>query len=187
MMLLDIQCPNCSSILSVPQVPDMERKFVTCPACKQRSRFRDFKVVDKDVSDGGTQVGLPEELKLENTVIGQIVDDQNPGHPYKLKEGSNVIGRQATTSKADMQFVAPQGDNRISREHLLIEVSNVKGKGFVHNISLYKEKVNETSVNGSPLLYPEKITLKDGDKIQLPGKILRFEIPNPDATVYTQN
>ena len=181
-MLIDIQCPNCSSILSVPEVPEMERKFVTCPACKQRSRFNEYKRPNRG-GELGTQVGDGPGFELvENTVIGQLVDTRDPEHPYKLKEGSNVIGRKASSSTANIQIPMPPGDNRFSRDHLLVEVKQVKGKGIVHYLSLNKEKVNETKLNGSKMNYGETFSLKDKDMIQIPGLTLRFEMPNAEAT-----
>ncbi|MCI7783026.1 MAG: hypothetical protein MR544_08035, partial [Parabacteroides sp.] len=58
----------------------------------------------------------------------------------------------------------------------------IPGKGFVHIASLYKERVNPTYINQTPLLYGDHIILQMGDRIILPNVTLRFEIPDEEAT-----
>ena len=72
----------------------------------------------------------------------------------------------------------------MSREHIVIEIKKVPAKGFVHYLSLYKEKVNKTFVGNEPLVYGDCIILNHGDIIKLPDADLRFEIPNEDDTDY---
>ena len=61
-------------------------------------------------------------------------------------------------------------------------MKKVEGKGFVHYVSLYKEKVNETLINGVRLEYGDCVVLKDGDMLRLPEATLVFEIPDGEKT-----
>ncbi len=70
----------------------------------------------------------------------------------------------------------------MSREHIVIEVKKLPVKGFVHYVSLYKEKVNKTSIGNEPLLYGDCVVLNHGDIIKLPDATLRFEIPDGEET-----
>ena len=72
----------------------------------------------------------------------------------------------------------------MSREHLVLEVKKVIGKGFVHYASLYKEKVNETMINNELLEYGDSIVLKSGDKLRLPDATIVFEIPDDEGTEF---
>lgn len=177
--LIKVQCPNCSTILSVLRVPNMERKFITCPACHQKTAFLKCKVI------GGA---APQEATAgpESSAIGSLIDTRYPGQPIHLVEGQNIVGRKATTSKAHIQIVPPQGDMRISREHLLIDVSRVPGKGYLHHLSLCKKDVNDTFLNDSKIGYPEKVLLKSMDLVRLPGVTLRFELPDGESTRVAQ-
>ena len=103
------------------------------------------------------------------------------GVSFRLKVGRNVIGRKATASTADIQ-IPTAGGKHMSREHLVIEVKKVAGKGFVHYASLYKEKVNVTTINDELLEYGDSIVLKSGDKLKLLDVTILFEIPDDEGT-----
>ena len=63
---------------------------------------------------------------------------------------------KAAKSEAGIQIYT--ADSRaMSREHIVIDVKNVPGKGFVHTLSLYKEKVNPTFIGSEPLVYGDRI------------------------------
>lgn len=192
--LIKIRCPYCSASLSVKRIPDIEKKSVTCPVCKRKSPFLDFKqTIHKDdptdydgnghgqgcSSDPNTS-GIDE---AENNIIGHICVLRT-GSIFPLKQGRNVIGRKADSSKATIQI--PTGDNRrISREHLVVNVKRVLGQGFVHTVSLFKENVNKTFINGSQLQPGEEFPLKHGCRIGLPDLMLRFELSNGEDTERT--
>lgn len=44
--MLRIQCPNCKEWLSVKYTPDMEELMITCPYCRMKSPFKDWKKND---------------------------------------------------------------------------------------------------------------------------------------------
>lgn len=189
--LIKIRCPYCSTSLSVKRIPDIEKKSVTCPVCKRKSPFTNFKQIvyhddPTDYTDTGQGQGwspdpnTPGLDDVENNIIGQICVLRT-GSTFPLKQGRNVIGRKADSSKATIQI--PTGDNRrVSREHLVINVKRVLGQGFVHTVSLFKENVNKTFINGSQLQPGEELPLKHGCRIELPALSLRFEISDGEDT-----
>ena len=98
------------------------------------------------------------------------------GHRLQLNPGQNIVGRKVQNPPhADIEIDAPT--NRMSRQHLIIDVRMEPGKGYVHYVSLYKELVNATSVDNTPLNYGDRVVLESGSIIHLPDVDLRFEIP----------
>lgn len=190
--LIKIRCPFCSTALTVKRIPDIEKKSVTCPVCKQKSPFKDFTQTFN--ADSETNYGNPHSNKSydsensqnsfgenSNSFIGELIN-MDTGDVYQLQPGKNVIGRKATSSKATIQI--PTGDNkRISREHLVIDVRRVAGKGYVHYISLYKKETNKTIVGTSQLLYGEELALKNMQLIDLPELTLMFQIQDNEGTI----
>lgn len=191
---IKIKCPFCGAVLTVRPQPGMDNKNVTCPVCKQKNTFKSFKQVDtKSIADH-SETCYPDgkrkdydrgddgktEIGGMNFIIGRISVPAS-GISYQLKPGRNVIGRKASKSEAD--FGIDTGANRsMSREHIVIDVRKVPAKGFVHYVSLYKEKVNPTYVGRTQLQFGDSIVLNDGDMIRLNDTILRFEIPDEEAT-----
>lgn len=192
MMELDfikIKCPNCGSVLQVKKQPGLDSKSITCPVCKTRSPFMEFGNINnrqteeteypgkRKYSEPGTQYNSG-----KNQVIGRLIA-VSAGCTYQLRPGRNVVGRKAQASTADFQI--PMGDKkRMSREHLIIEVTNDPVKGYVHCVKLYKEKVNPTFVGNERLEYGDCLILKKGDLIRLPDVDVRFELLDSDDTEY---
>lgn len=190
--LIKIWCPICGSVLSVQPQPGIESKSVTCPVCKNRSAFTQFKKIytNDEQTEYPDQDDHTRYENGENTegpsngvnwTLGKItVPSLNIS--YQLKPGKNVIGRKATGSSAQCQIPCPS--KRMSREHLIIEIKKVPGKGFVHYASLYKEQVNATFVGKNQLEYGDCIVLKDKDVIKLPDIEVRFIIPDEEGTEF---
>ncbi len=192
--LLKIKCPYCGAVLSVKSQAGIESKNVTCPICKQKSRFSDFKVIFEKQNEEATQYPDSETDNSYNNrseknsqyyqeinfTLGQLKVISS-GRSFQLRIGKNIIGRQAQQSKADIQ-IPTEGSKRMSREHLIIELKKVQGKGIVHYASLYKQNVNETFVNNVPLEYGDCIVLNHGDVINLPDIKVKFEIPDEEGT-----
>ncbi len=190
---IKIKCPYCSSTLSVKNIPGIESKSVTCPICKQKTPFLNFKkIIDRD--DESTQYfgdnekteyrGASEpQTQLNNSLnltLGRL--RLLPSGPsFLLRTGRNVIGRKATQSTADFQ-IQIDGSKRLSREHLIIEVKKVPGKGFVHYTSLYKPKSNNTFIGNEQLEYGDCVVLNSGDIIKLPDVNIKFEIYDSEET-----
>lgn len=178
---IKIKCPYCSAVLVVRKQSGLERMNISCPVCKETSPFRLYKtVVDKTEK---TEYPGAERAEYDETEIGEprngaigslrLLDKSIP--PFKLKVGKNIIGRKASTSEADIQI--PVGDSkRMSREHLVIEVKNTPDQGYVHYMSLCKQKQNNTYLNNELVEYGDCIALQSGDRLELPDAVLIFEI-----------
>lgn len=190
--VIKIKCPCCAAVLAVKAQPGIENKNVTCPVCKQSSSFQLFKKIAEKKSDCTEYPGEHTDYESCHTET-QINPDvnytlgklkvQGLGFSFRLKVGRNVIGRKATASTADIQIPITEGKH-MSREHLVIEVKKVAGKGIVHYASLYKEKVNATAINNILLEYGDSIVLKSGDKLKLPDATIIFEIPDDEGTEF---
>lgn len=191
--IIKIKCPYCGAVLSVKNQMGIESKSVTCPICKQKSRFKDFKkIVEKgdertqypgdeektsyqSSADPGTDVGQGFIFTLGRLKCSLL------SKPFQLKPGKNVIGRKASQSMADCQ-IPTDASKRMSREHLVIEIKKVQGKGFVHYASLCKQKINKTFIGNEQLEYGDCVILNHGDVIKLPDAVVRFEIPDEEET-----
>lgn len=122
------------------------------------------------------------QIPTTNMIVGRLTVERT-GESYQLRPGRNIIGRRAQRSSAN--FMIDTGNSRqMSREHIIIEVSNEPGRGFVHRISLFKERVNDTFVGRDKIMYGDRMVLNHGDRIQLPDAILKFELPEEDATQF---
>lgn len=190
--IIQIKCPFDGAILSVRKQPGIETKNVTCPICKHKYPFTQFKRVysapDNDETDYRRGAVCQNNNCEEKTEIRQPVNFSlgkvvlvGSGLSFQLRPGRNVIGRRGQKSVADFQIDTAEG-RAMSREHVVIDVKRLSGKGFVHYISLYKEKVNKTFIGNEPLLYGDCIVLNDGDVIKLPDATLRFEISDGEKT-----
>jgi hypothetical protein len=200
--IIKIKCPHCGAILAVKNQPNLAKKNVTCPNCKLTFPFTQFKGITSNVSNDDPETQYPDEgsqrdphydedrttqydekTKIGNSnkfILGQVTVVTN-GRSYHLKPGRNIIGRKGVNSNANFQ-IDTEGKRAMSREHIVIEVKKVPAKGFIHYVSLYKEKVNKTFIGNEPLLYGDCIVLNHGDMIKLPDATLRFEIPDEDGT-----
>ena len=172
METIQIKCPCCGAVLKVKMQPGIEGKSVTCPVCKQKSPFAAFgrpsgqKDEDKTVYPG----------EVSANVNAGVLVKPGTGERFALKEGRNVIGRKSSVSSSDIQIPLPNEMKRMSKEHIVIDVKDVPGRGLVHYASLYKEKVNPTAVNGEPLAFGECVVLNDGDRLTLPDADLIFKL-----------
>ncbi len=179
--IIKIKCPFDGAVLSVKNFPGIENKSVTCPICKHKYPFSQFKrVVEKpqDVEETDHT-----QLPSVNYHIGKLLHVES-GASYNLRPERNVIGRKSLKSTAD--FMLDTGDKRaMSRSHLVVEVKRDPVKGFVHYVSLFKEQVNKTSINNMPLLYGDCVILENGAVLHLPDGTLKFRILDDDETDLT--
>lgn len=193
--ILRIKCPFDGKIILVKNTPGIENKYITCPVCSKSFHFKEFKPVNaprksQDSEDtkyrfrGGG--GMPEggtKINPGNNTLG-ILTVAGTGKKYKLCLGRNVIGRKTPKSQATFQ-IDTGGERRMSREHLVIEVRLVPGKGYLHILSLYKEKVNDTFLGKEKMYFGDSFALKHGDIIRLPSASIIFEIPDDEYTEMT--
>lgn len=196
METVKIKCPCCGVILAVKSQSGLEDKSITCPVCKEKNPYESFKMIE--MSGGKSEhTEYPhqpmhnkndkEETKFkigdsaQNFTLGKLVLP-NGQLPYTLQPGKNIIGRKAKASTANCQIST--GENkRMSREHLVIDVKKVPGKGFVHYASLFKQKVNDTFINDEKLEFGDCIVLQHGDTLRLPDVIVKFVIPDDECTM----
>lgn len=170
-----IKCPYCGTVITVKSSSGLKGKSVRCPVCKETSKYESFKVVLDTKEEEHTQLGTNQNYTLGELLMAGI------GAPFRLTMGRNVIGRKASASTADVQI--PTGDSkRLSREHLVIDIKKVPGKGLVHFVSLFKEKTNATFINDTRLEYGDCVVLQSGDVLKLPDATVRFVIPDEDET-----
>lgn len=194
--IIQIKCPFCGAVLSVKNIPDIEKKNVTCPICKQTNRFVQYKLI-KPNSDGSLRVAGNDGINSRSSYDNNASDATQYGPMnftigrlrlkgtdiiFQLKMGKNEIGRKSLKSSVDFQIDTGE-HRRMSRNHLVIDVVKENHKGFVHYVSLSKENVNPTTVDGNPLCFGvDKVILNHGAIIRLPDAELRFEIPDDEAT-----
>ena len=194
--IIQIKCPFCGAVLSVKNIPDIDKKNVTCPICKQTNRFVNYKSVTPDNGRGAKETGK-NSFNSNRTYVNDSNDATQYGPMnftigrlrlqgtdicYQLKPGINEIGRMSKNSTVDFQIDTGES-RRMSRKHLVVDVVKENYKGYVHYVSLSKENVNPTTVNGNPMCYGiDKVILNNGAIIKLPDAELRFEIPDEEAT-----
>lgn len=175
---IKISCPVCGSVLAVKDSPDNEFRELTCPVCKKKSPYTSYRKIGANAGEHTEYPDSPlRQNEKDNAAIGKILV-VDKGLAFQLKEGLNIIGRQSKSSNADIQL--PCSSRRMSREHVVIEVRQVPGKGYVHYISLNKQQVNPTYIGSEPLMYGDKIILNEGDIIRLPDMTVRFVLPDID-------
>lgn len=196
--ILKIICPQCGGVLSVKNTPGIEKMNVTCPIkdCNYKGSFLTFRRVASATSEentmysytddktqySGSQDRRTEVHYFENPSIGRI-EIVGTNMSFQLKPGKNVIGRKTTKpSSVDIQ-IPTNGSLRMSREHIIVEVKKVPGKGFVHYVSLCKERANKTTVGNVKLEWGDCLILNNGDILALPDSTLRFVIPDDEGTL----
>lgn len=181
--IIKVKCPFCSAQLNVRNVPGIENKNITCPVCGQKSKMSQFQRLSgrpAPQADDTTQLpGMPaarrEAPQAERQSPG-VLKVLGTGKVYPLKPGRNIVGRASSTPQADVNLETP-GEKLLSRQHIVIDIKAVPGKGMIHYVSLYKEKVNNTYVGNDMLEYGDVLVLKPGDVIKLPSISVKLEIP----------
>lgn len=187
--VIQIKCPHCGARLSVKLQKGIENKKIRCPVCKEWAPFGRYKQLYTGDEEGTNYANRKEEKTSykdnaapagqPDFILGRL--KFNNTQYFNLRTGRNVIGRQSAKSKANIQI--PTGDNkRMSREHLVIEIKKEPEKGFVHYVSLCKQRVNKTFLNDMSLEYGDCVILKHKDIIKLPDCNLTFEIPDDEET-----
>lgn len=178
---IKIKCPTCGKILSVWDDPSNVGKSVRCPACKEKHRFTEFKLVRPLIDEDKTCIGLSiqdgdhtELPSLSKSAIG-FLQNETDNQKYRLVEGLNLIGRKTYQQESLATIPIVTEDRGFSRKHLYIEV--VKGTdGIFRHYAYNAANKNETRVNGSPLVEGDKVILHSGDKIESSKTTLIFNI-----------
>lgn len=210
-MSIKIKCPNCGKKLEINikegANPKLDSVKIKCPMCKIISPYPMYKKIDEtkcydndctkpvgknsDDTDYQNKDNDPTLRASDKTdvnpmysaVIGELQVDANVNN-FKLREGRNVIGRKATTSKADIQIMPKTEKSRISREHIVINVKKLKSGNYIHALSLYKDEVNDTFYNDQKLKFGDSYFLKKNDVIKMPdGLIINFVLSDKEKTL----
>lgn len=155
-LTLTYKCEGCGSQFFVPEEYRVIEGSLVCPTCNHVVR------VEMET--------LPGRLISS---VGRIVpiDGSNP-EGYQLKIGENVIGRYSESSTADIRL---RGNDRMSRQHLIIKVEKVANK-VVHTAAFAKKQCNPVKINSQLIVYGEEVFLNNNDIIELPGISVKFVV-----------
>lgn len=201
--IIQIKCPFDGAVLSVKNQPGIENKQVTCPICKNKYPFSQYrKVVATPKPTAEEHTSYPTEYPKyddgEDTQftqrdpktdldtakisgLGQLrVLETN--RVIVLKPGTYVIGRKSANSPANIQ-IDTGAARSMSRQHLELIVERTPHGTYKHKVRLFKEKVNATFVNNMPLSKSDTIILADQDIIKMPDATLRFEFCDSESTI----
>lgn len=165
---IKIKCPNCGILLGVKEAPKNLDKVVACPNCKEKNKFRDFRMVESRPIQDETEI-----ISSVKDSLGLLVDTKTHRR-YSLHEGVNLVGRMTykTPPKADVPIVTE--DMGLSRAHLYIQV--MKGRDGLYHYYIYNaSNANPTYINEIQLEDGDKVGLKTGDKIKSSETVLLFE------------
>lgn len=171
---MKVTCPNCKSILTIPDVPSISDKMLTCPVCGMRSKVAVFMqqgTGKQATDDEPTQVNFDEmDRTIGSLYIGKAESS--------LKKGRNTIGRFAMkTGTADVQLKNDDGsvDRYMSRSHAYITIKE-GGSGLEHHLEPASPK-NMIKVNGTPLDDGDVIALQWGDRLTFGHTTVLFQRP----------
>lgn len=185
-----VECPNCHKVLEVKNSKNETVKHITCPACaaplqvkfspQQEPLVAHTVLVppqSNPASDGATQFGgspsAATVLVPPQQAVSKSLKLEYNGNEYPLVEGQNIIGRQASTSKASIQL--PTSDRYMSRQHCIIQVSTLPDGSKKAVLTNYQNK-NATLINGSTIQDGDLIRLQDGDQIVMGHTTVTFKM-----------
>lgn len=185
-----VECPNCHKLLEVKNSKNEVVKHITCPVCgaplqvnfppQQEPLVAHTVIVPPQpnpTSDGTTVLGGTSSgstvLASPQQATGKSLKLEYNGNESPLVEGQNIVGRQASTSKASIQL--PTSDRYMSRQHCCIQVSTLPDGSKKAVLSNYKNK-NATLINGSAIQDGDQIRLQDGDQIAMGHTTVTFKM-----------
>lgn len=188
-----VVCPNsaCRTILGIENVDGLEGKNIRCPRCGKVYPFPSFiPYVGRKVSPNMPGSASSDETSYASgagcdtdatrvvstgteALGGLLLAGESTPRPLRL--GKNVIGRDASTSTADIRIPDSLGKRTMSRTHLLVNVVRM-GDTVKHQISLFPDgrKKNRTLVNQTELRVGDVVILHDGDRITVDYQTLTF-------------
>ena len=186
---IQIKCPFCGALLKVKQQPGLDKASITCPVCKRKSAFNDYRKVaaheseDTDYLNGGGHGGEHTEINEGgNGWIGCLVEKSVKR--WSLHVGVNTVGRKtvSTPPQADIPITDCTGQRLMSRKHARIEVVRLPGGGYKHVLSNWLNK-NPTTVDGGTMEADDRIVLHDGMAIRFADIEVKFIISDPEGTI----
>jgi hypothetical protein len=158
---LEFTCPHCHKQPLRYTPKEIGIKSFACPLCHG-------KIVVEAIGET-KHIELTGELQLFNgklTLLRKLL----PSKSFKLKSGSNIIGREDADMPSD---ISVSSDNTMSRRSINIEVTK-NDKGYAFKLKVLKA-TNPVLVNNQPLSSGEAISLNFGDSIMLGKTKFRFE------------
>lgn len=194
-----IICPNCKVVLDVKNSQNETVKQISCPSCKTilKVKFQPqqqpieaktyYAPPKQPTADSGTTqlAGAGGETQLGDGQIGATrlytpakkasvtAKLSFGGKYYPLTEGSNIVGRKATTSKATVQIET--ADRYMSRQHCSIVLTTLSDGTKKAVLSNYQNK-NATLVDGQAIEQGDAIRLTDGNSITMGKTTVTFKI-----------
>ena len=194
-----VKCPNCNAKLNVQNSKNEEEKLIKCKNCgiplkvifapqqaplvahtyiappknppvdggaTQLAGGNNGATILGGAMSGATQLGpSPKKESSPRLVFNDL--------PYFLKEGQNIIGRKANTSKATVQI--DTADRYMSRQHCAIKVTTLPDGTKKVVLSNYQNK-NRTIVDGQEIATGDEIRLIDGDRITMGHTTIIFKL-----------
>lgn len=158
-------CPKCSEVRDDPQSPfcgvcgyDYVNKVGGDQAAVVAAQAPSQPAASSPVTSNAVAfAGSTRRVDVTVTVAGQ------PARKYSLFEEQNLIGR---SSSAVQQAVGIDGDDGVSRRHLMIEM--VDGKVSVRDVGSANGTVHETADGAkTPLANGEQRDLAVGDRLRI--------------------
>lgn len=172
-----IKCPQCGQELSFQEIPGYQSMIVECPKCNFKATAGVYlesqrKKVKKTITELPTELNLPLEYKNS---IGKL-KVRNTGEFFYLQEGTNIIGRKAESSIANIKIAS---DPFMSRQHARIDVLNNEN-GIEHRLIEINSK-NIVELNGKAIKRGDILILKNGDILTLGKTVVTLEIENSET------
>ena len=177
MNTIRIKCPVCGAILNAKDDPSNVRKSVTCPNCKERRKFTEFKVIiPTPVAEANGQDAPADETQVcirgKESSPGYLLDKAT-GKSYPIPVGESVVGRMSSKmpSKADIPIMTT--DRGMSRLHMKVLCSLAQDGRYHVSVANAGNK-NPTLVNGVTLLDGDVVGIKHGDILTLCETLLEY-------------
>lgn len=183
MNTIRIKCPVCGAILNAKDDPSNVKKSVTCPNCKERRKFTEFKVI-VPVAPAAAEAGQ-EPVADETQVCIRRRPESSPGYlldkatglSYPIPAGEHFVGRKTSKSPSKADIAIETTDRGMSRLHLKVLCSLAQDGRYHVSVSNAENK-NPTLVNGETLVDGDVVGIKHGDILTLCETRLEF-VGNP--------
>lgn len=157
-----VKCPSCGVVLEVKNSKNEEVKIINCPQCSTVLRVRFPKRTD-EVMDAETHIARGG--RECETMIARAKSASGKafilceGKFYELHEGTNIVGRKAASSTANVQLDV--ADRYMSRLNAAIRVNKAEGQLTV-TLANHKNQ-NPIMVGTLQLLPGDEVMLGDND------------------------
>ena len=162
----NVKCPACGVVLEVKNTQGEEVKNIKCLQCGKSLRVWFQKQKDEEPLDAPTYIAGKNNSETQ-IASGKTTDGKAfilcEGKCYELHEGCNIVGRKASTSKADVQLEV--ADHYMSRQNVEMRVYKTGGTVTV-TIACYKN-LNPVFLGKEELKKGNELVLSDGDEFTM--------------------